>query len=144
MKTIAALGLCFAFSSSFAHELTDEFSDMISVSSTAGDIVVEYCPDNTCEVFTAPRPADIREIEDFAYVYLFTKSTYSNLQEFRQRGRSGRVGAVLDRYSAGCQQIQAQEAARCVLSRLAAKYEIRVEFVRYDEGGRHIGFVEVY
>ncbi len=144
MKTIAALVLCFAFSSSFAHELADEFPDMISVSSTAGHIVVEYCPDNTCEVFTAAGPADIQEIQDFAYVYLFTKSTYNYLQQFRQRGRSGRVGAVLDRYSAGCQQVQAQEAARCVLSRLAAKYEIRVEFVRYDEGGRHAGLVELY
>ena len=144
MRTVAALILVLASSSLFAHELDEEFPGMVSASNMGGSIVVEYCPDNTCEVFTVAVPADIQEIQDFAFMHLFTRSPYNYLKEFRQSGRTGRLGAVLDRYSAGCPQVQAQEAARCVMNRIAAKYEIQVEFIRYDEGGRHTGSVNLY
>lgn len=128
--------------STFAHELSEEFPGLISVTSHDEETIVEYCPDNTCSVITAIGSADAQEIQDFAYVYLFTRSSYIYLKTFQQDTRSGRTQSVLDRYSSGCPQLTAQEAARCIFSRLATKHEIRVEFVRYDEGERNIGSVE--
>jgi len=144
MRNIAALLIFMTSFNSFAHELVEQFPEMISVATNDGETIVEYCPDNTCEVVRAVGPVDAMEIQDFAYLYLFTSSPYNYLKEFQQGTRSGRTGAVLDRYSSGCPQVSAQEAARCVLGRLGAKYEIQVEFVRYDEGERSIGSVDAF
>ena len=95
--------------------------------------LVEYCPDNTCEVFSVRSGKERAALADFALAYLYSVSGYVYLEEFQARTDFHEVSQLLMRYKANCPQLGQREAARCVAARLATKHPIRVTFVRYDE-----------
>jgi hypothetical protein len=137
-EILAALVLLVAPLSSHAHELTSALGDAVRVSSNGGSTAVEYCPDNTCEVFELSGASASLPIQDFALVYLFGISEYVYLEPFQSNDSSPAIRAVLARYQSDCPHQSARVSARCVASLLAKRHAIRASFVRYDEGERNV------
>lgn len=102
-----------------------------------GGRLVEYCPDNTCEVFSLRSGKATGALTDFTLAYLYAVSDYIYLEEFQSRTDLQEVAQLLRRYEANCPQPTQKAAARCVAARLAAKHSIRVTFVRFDEGRKY-------
>ena len=144
MRYFAIILILLTSLSASAHELDRVFPSDIQIIEKDELTVVEYCPDNTCEVFTVVGPADAYDVQDFAYAYLLTASTYYYLESFQKDIRSESTAAVVKRHSAHCPEGSIADAARCIMARLGAKYVIRVEFVRFDEGERNVGHVQIY
>ena len=116
-------------------------SDSIEINRTGSHIEVEFCPDNTCEIFRAPANSSMKKLNDFVYLYLFYASGYTYLEmsitdspPFRKSGRKY-ASSVLRRNASGCKQTDELELASCILRSLANENGIQVAFVRYDEGG---------
>jgi hypothetical protein len=135
LVTVSLL-LCASYVS--AHELTDSFPRDTQVTIRTDSIAVEYCPDNTCDLFTLDDPAGSQVLQDFAYAYLLGASTYIYLKPFQADVDSSATKSVLGRYSSHCPQEPLVQAARCVITYLLDKHPIRVSFVRYDEGERNV------
>jgi hypothetical protein len=121
-----------------AHELGAIFGDSVTISSKGDLTTVEYCPDNTCEVFSLRAPSAALPLQDFAFVYLLGVSEYIYLKDFHANTGSPATRAVLGRYRTHCPQPVARVAARCIVGYLARKYPIQASFVRYDEGERNV------
>jgi hypothetical protein len=138
-KLLASLLLALTPALSGAHELVSALgSDTVAVSSQGGATTVEYCPDNTCEVFvlsgaSAPLPA-----QDFAFAYLLGVSGYIYLEPLQSGAAPPPVQAFLGRYRPHCPQPSTRQAARCIVGVLAKKHPVRASFVRYDEGERNV------
>lgn len=120
-----------------AHELKSALGDAIRMSTRGDSTIVEYCPDNTCEVFTLAGASASTPLQDFAFAYLFSISKYAYLERFQSQGTAPAVRAVLARYRDPCPQRSSQAAARCIVGLLARRHAIRASFVRYDEGRRN-------
>jgi hypothetical protein len=56
---------------------------------------VEYCPDNTCDVFTMRGAGDTGALSDFAFMYLFFVSEYGALEDFKHSSRADRLATVI-------------------------------------------------
>ena len=139
MKSIlTAVSLLLCASCVSAHELTDSFPRDTQVTVEAESVTVEYCPDNTCDVFAIDDPTGSEVLQDFAYAYLLGASPYIYLQQFQADADSTATRSVLGRYSAHCPQEPLVQSARCVVMYLIDKHPIRVSFVRYDEGERNV------
>ena len=135
---IAAIVVSIACAAAHGHELTSAFPDTVQVSTKGTTITVEYCPDNTCEIFTlSGQPASL-PLQDFAFAYLFGVSEYVYLEPFQSNSSSLAVRTVLGRYGNDCPQQPARAAARCVVGLLAKRHAIQASFVRYDEGERNV------
>ncbi|MCJ0826362.1 hypothetical protein MQC88_10435, partial [Luteimonas sp. 50] len=137
-KILATLLLAVVPVVSQAHELGAAFGDSVAVSSQGDLAIVEYCPDNTCEVFTLRGPSATLPLQDFAFAYLLGVSEYLYLESFQADTKSPAIRAVLGRYRSHCPQPPSPEAARCVVGYLASIYPIKASFVRYDEGERNV------
>ena len=137
-KILAALLLLVASLDSQAHELTSTFGDTVQVTTGRSSATVEYCPDNTCEVFSLSGPSAELLIQDFAFAYLLGASEYIYLKEFQSNGGKPQAQAVLSRYREHCSQQSARAAARCIVGFLAKRHPIQASFVRYDEGERNV------
>lgn len=98
--------------------------------------VVEYCPDNTCEVFSLRGKGARVALYEFTLAYLYSISGYTYLADFQSRTDLPEVTDLLARYQVNCPQPEPKAAAHCVAALLARKQPIRVNFVRYDEGVR--------
>ena len=121
-----------------AHELTTAFPDNVRVIRSSEEISVEYCPDNTCEVFATSDTKASSALQDFTYAYLLGVSSYIYLEPFQSSTSSKSSTAVLTRYRAECPQESIRGASRCIVGLLAKRHMIRASFVRYDEGRRNV------
>lgn len=97
-------------------------------------VIVEYCPDNTCERFVGYGDTSLASLQDFAFVYLFALSDYSYLDQFQEAGSASEVKSVLGRYRDRCPQADSRAAAACIAGSLYRRNRIQVSFVRVDEG----------
>lgn len=104
-----------------------------SVSVKNNGRLVEYCPDNTCEVFSLRSAQASAVLADFTLAYLYAVSNYVYLEEFQSRTDLQEINRLVMRYQANCPQPAPRAAARCIAARLATIHPIRVTFVRYDE-----------
>ena len=129
--------LSFATHASAAHELDAVFGRAVTISSKGNVTTVAYCPDNTCEVFGLKGKESAGPVQDFAFVYLFAYSGYAYLQGFQSKPPAPPVLSVLGRYREICSQEAPMEAAKCVVSALAKRYDIQAHFVRFDEGKKN-------
>ena len=103
-------------------------------------VAVEYCPDNTCEVFVSRRggPAALK---DFAFAYLYGVSDYSYLQEFQKQDLGAVTKELAERHAANCNRTTSRATAACLAGHIRRKYAVEVQSVRYDEGRRHVSRV---
>ena len=95
---------------------------------------IRYCPDNTCEAFRGGAVAKREDVADFALLYLWGVSRYAYLERWRGSPSPPEVRAALERGGRSCAAGSEVERLPCTLRRLAKKAEIRITFVRYDEG----------
>jgi hypothetical protein len=95
---------------------------------------MRYCPDNTCEAFRGGAIASGEDVADFALLYLWGVSRYTYLERWRGSPSPPEVQAALERGGRSCAAGTEVERLACTLRRLAKKAEIRITFVRYDEG----------
>lgn len=109
----------------------------ITLDTHDGQRRIEYCPDNTCDIFFNPENREIGQIQDFVFLYYnFVHSyNYPWMEKFRENQTPDNVRRVLERHSAGC--ALGDGFSRCVLVSLANKGQISIGFARYDEGARH-------
>ncbi|MGA0611780.1 hypothetical protein [Caldimonas sp. KR1-144] len=137
-KIIAALAISIASTAVYGHELTSVFPDTVQVYTKGETTTVEYCPDNTCEVFTLSGRSASLPLQDFVLAYLYGVSDYVYLKAFQSNSSSPSVRSVLAKYRRDCPQPSTHAAARCVVTLLAKRHAIRATFVRYDEGERNV------
>ncbi|HKC54268.1 MAG TPA: hypothetical protein VKC33_06475 [Burkholderiales bacterium] len=104
------------------------------VTRTKTQWVVSYCPDNTCDIFRTPLQTPRKVVGDFALLWLYFSSGYIYLESFETDAQA-LVESTVERYSKECPPTTEEATASCVLIALAARYNIRLAFRRYDEGG---------
>lgn len=116
--------------------LTHSFGDQIT-SELGKTRVISYCPDNTCETFSAPASTPESSLADFALTYLFYASGYTYLDTFVSGEGEAQAHSILERNRGACSSGDQLQLASCVLLSLARRYSIRVTSVVFDEGARH-------
>lgn len=116
--------------------LTRSLGDQISSRAGRTSRVISYCPDNTCESFTAPRGTSEAKLADFALTYLFYASDYSYLRNFVTRDGQALAHAIVGRNRGECVGADELQRASCVLLAFARRQSVRVASGRYDEGVR--------
>jgi hypothetical protein len=120
------------------HELQKGFPNSIRVNAD-GEKSIEFCPDNTCHYFVAGKRISLETMKDFAYLYIFFFSDYYALDEWRNRKESIEVAKKILSKSNYCNCKNDEEsAARCILRKLSQNNQIKLYFVRYDEGKRNL------
>jgi hypothetical protein len=100
---------------------------------------IEFCPDNTCDLFVADKEIPLETLKDFAYLYIYFFSDYYILGEWRNRKESMAIAKeILSKPSYKDCKKDEEDAACCILRKLAQNSLIRLYFVRYDEGKRNL------
>jgi hypothetical protein len=119
-------------------ELAITFPDTIKIKDSAH--LLEFCPDGTCDGFVVSGSMTVSTLRDFVYLYEYFFSDYIYLSEWRSRlGARSAAERVLSKPEyRGCKHDTDQQSARCVLVNLSRNGRVRLIFVRYDEGERHV------
>lgn len=116
--------------------LKKRFGQNITIKKTEF-LVIEYCPDNTCEIFKTPNADAVGAVSDFAYLYLYFVSKYYYLTDWKKLPEAKAIAIdILKRYRQ-CPETTHQTWVGCVLKFLSDKYSIKPTFVRYDEQVRN-------
>lgn len=99
---------------------------------------IEYCPDNTCEVFRIRTKGTQQALADFAFLYLYHVSDYEVLSEFREMPKAKESAKLIRTEKRGkkCEGFREGQAVKCILRELAARHSISLGLVRYDERAR--------
>lgn len=107
---------------------------------------IEFCPDNTCDLFVAKQTAAADSFGDFIYLYLYFFSDYYVLSEWRAKPDATATMKIVlsNRKYDRCHSSNDREKARCVERYLVQAYQIKLYAVRYDEKLRHIQRKGVY
>ena len=102
--------------------------------------VLEFCPDNTCHGFSGSSGVPRSTLRDFAFLYVYFYSDYYALPEWRAKEQVKHTAErVLARPSyRSCKKENDRESAGCVLLNLSRQGEIKLLFIRYDEGKRNV------
>jgi hypothetical protein len=119
-------------------ELAITFPDTIKIKNSAH--LLEFCLDGTCDGFVVSGSMPVATLRDFAYLYEYFFSDYIYLGEWRARkeARNAAERVLSKPEYRGCKHITDQKTARCVLVNLSSNGRVRLIFVRYDEGERHV------
>jgi hypothetical protein len=119
-------------------QLTSSFPDSTKLKNSGR--LLEFCPDGTCDGFVVAGTMSVATLKDFAYLYEYFFSDYTFLDEWRAREEAKNTAQrVLSKpeYN-NCKSNSSREAARCVLRDLSRNGRVKLIFVRYDEGERHV------
>lgn len=112
------------------------FGDSLTVQKN-GALTIEYCPDNTCEIFRSPNSNAADPASDFAYLYLYFVSEYHYLTDWKKNPEAKTIAINILERNRRCPKAQENIRANCVLRLLSEKYSIKAAFVRYDESVRN-------
>lgn len=110
------------------------------------EISIEFCPDNTCDLFTGSKGVSLESLKDFAYLYIYFFSDYYQLEKWRGSKEPRLIAKQIlskPNYQV-CKMENDEDAARCVLRQLAQKGQIKLYFVRYDENTRNIVSKDIF
>jgi hypothetical protein len=121
--------------------LRREFGTQIEVRSGAVPRI-RYCPDNTCDSFVAVRGASQKDLADFALLYVWGVSQYTDLERWQKGNAPLAVERALARQRARPASV-GPERLKCAIRTLAKRAAIRVSFVRYDEGAENVVKVDL-
>lgn len=104
------------------------------------EISIEFCPDNTCELFAASKAVSLETLKDFAYLYIYFFSDYYDLEKWRDNEEHRLIAKqILSKADYQLCKIENEgDAARCILRHLSQKSRVKLYFVRYDEKTRNI------
>lgn len=143
---VVVLWLLFVFGMTTANaessamvQLQERFPDSIKLHA-GNPLSLEFCPDNTCDLFLTKRSTSADALSDFAFLYLYFFSDYFVLAEWRAEdaARNNAV-KVLEKYKGEkCANSSEIIMAQCLLRDWARRSAISLYWVRYDEKGRHL------
>ena len=118
-------------------ELTRLLDSAITKDAKNGTLIIEYCPENTCESFSMPGKHPPEKLNDFAFLYLYFVSDYYYLDEFRKRVAPDRITEIIERNKRSTLRNERLQDVKDIIESLAMEYSIKVAFVRYDESKRN-------
>lgn len=120
-------------------QLQERFPDSIKIHADARQSL-EFCPDNTCDLFVTKSSTSVGQLSDFALLYLFFFSDYLVLADWRaEDSAKGSVVEVLKKYQGDkCANNSDVVTAQCLLRNWSTRSAIRLYWVRFDERGRHL------
>ena len=115
------------------------FSNSIRVEKNNG-YLIEFCPDNTCELYKASRAASFEQLVEFFYLYTYYFSQYYVLTKWRKEKESTEIARkILSKYRfAQCKSKIEIQDAKCIVKTLAGKNFIELYQVRNDEKERNL------
>jgi hypothetical protein len=119
-------------------QLTKSFPDTVEIKNKGR--LLEFCPDGTCDGLVTSGNVSVSTLKDFAYLYEYFFSDYTFFDEWRRMDEAKKTAdlvLVKPEYHS-CKNENSREAARCVLRDLSRNGKIRLIFIRYDEGERHV------
>jgi hypothetical protein len=106
--------------------------------------IIEYCPDNTCNIISAPASVNKVALEDFAVLYFSYASGYIYLggsfdgkAPYRLRSQE-KVKEIVSRQRSGCKGSELAVIS-CIMLRLVGQEQIKIAFSRFDEGEEAVG-----
>jgi hypothetical protein len=106
--------------------------------------LVQYAPDNTGIVLKMPRTHPRRQLDEFAFVYLFYAGSYTYLQDFVTRTGKRHAQGLIRANRGPCRDADELALASCVLRALAKTCDVRGEFRRFDEGVESRVIIHLY
>lgn len=119
------------------NELSKYLVGTLTAQDMEGYLEVRYCPDNTCEIFRAPK-SNSDDLYNFVNLYLYYSSGYvyllmptENNVHFLIYVRP-RVNEIVKQYQGICSGSEL-EMASCILNNMSTNSEIKVFSLRYDE-----------
>lgn len=121
------------------HEISINFSDSIRFK-TDGHSTIEFCPDNTCDAFVAEKQTSLESLKDFVYLFVFFYSDYYVLDTWRDKETAKTIAEQIlskPQYRS-YNKSNVGDTARCILSHLSQRGQIKLFTVRYDEHGRNV------
>ena len=127
-------------------EINNNFPGAIKLKKIDGQKSIEFCPDNTCDLFVARQGVSDDTLKDFAYLYIYFFSDYYVLNDWRKNKRLMLIaGNILTKpnYRA-CKTDNQKQAARCILRRFCRKNYIELYAVRYDENVRSVIQIDIF
>lgn len=144
MKTIHLISLSLLLITASAADAAQNYKTPLlpskAISKTEkNNRIIEYCPDNPCEIISTPRSTDKQVFEDFAVLffsyasgYIYLEKSYDNTIPYRKQTKD-KVKEIIARQRNEC---KGEELAvvSCIMQRLARDYKIRASFSRFDEG----------
>lgn len=125
-------------------EINKSFPDSLHVEAN-DQRTIEFCPDNTCDLFVGTKRIPSEKLMDFAYIFIYYFSDYYVLEEWRGRDEPLQIARkILEKplYKL-CKKDLDKETARCVLRRLSQQAQIKLYEVRHDEKARRIKRVKI-
>jgi hypothetical protein len=110
--------------------------------------LIEYCPDNTCNKLTTEKPVSNEELNDLTVLYFYYVGAYIYLDKpiidatpYRVKYKK-LVNSTLEKYKNKCVGNKYQKAS-CALELLSNKSGLKLQFVRYDEGGEFVTDLDI-
>ncbi|MCA2997735.1 MAG: hypothetical protein ING75_03945 [Rhodocyclaceae bacterium] len=96
--------------------------------------VITFCPDNTCDKFTAGASTSFVDLKTLSFLYLYFFSDYYVLQEWRSRvDVRSKVEEILKGAKDGCVRETARARAACLLVRAERLGQMKLAMTRFDE-----------
>jgi len=103
---------------------------------------IEFCPDNTCDLFVADKGTSLGELDDFVYLYTLFFSDFYTLNEWKKFDSSLSVAKKIlskKKYQLFLDNSKSDlEIAKNVLCYLYKERKIKLYYIRYDEGVRNV------
>jgi hypothetical protein len=101
--------------------------------------IVEYCPDNTCNIIEAPASIPKETFNDFVFLflryasgYVYLKKPYDKSRPFLEEAKRF-LPHVIEKRKQQCQGDEL-DVVSCILNRMADDHGIKIYFSRFDEG----------
>lgn len=119
-------------------QLTHTFPRSIAVKNQGH--LIEFCPDNTCDAFSAVKNVSQSALEDLAYLFESYFSEFAYLEDWRaENGVEVAAQQILAKpeYRHGHAE-SGRSAARCIIEEIGGQGRVRLLFIRYDEHHRNV------
>lgn len=98
-------------------KLQEKFPDSVKLHHTDKQHSLEFCPDNTCDLFVTKRSTSVELLSDFALLYLYFFSDYFSLADWRADDETkSAVTEILSKYqNSKCTNESDAVTAQCFL-----------------------------
>ncbi len=120
--------------------IKDNFQDRVKKYRSENKLIIEYCPYNTCDAFVADASSE-RILSEFVLIFLSKVPTANNPNPIKlAKETSDSILMEIENNSAiTCNGYKDINRTKCILEAMVKRYQIELEFVRYDEGQRNSG-----
>jgi hypothetical protein len=121
--------------------------DNLTFKETVTHKVIEYCPDNTCNLIKSPKSVPTQTLSDFAFLYIFYASGYIYIKKpyddsvpFLESGKKI-IPHIIARNEKGCNNSSDLKNISCILLSMYKSSNIKLYFSRFDEGQDSVSLI---